>query len=66
MLVLESTIEPGNAPPRAKFLDLMIWVMNDERERSAEEFRHMFSTAGLRLMRVLSAGEELLIECDQM
>src|SRR6185312_12972073 len=61
-LVIESVIEPGNDPSPAKFLDLMMFVMNGGRERTAEEYRRLFTAAGLTLTRIIPAGAESLIE----
>jgi ubiquinone/menaquinone biosynthesis C-methylase UbiE len=62
-LVIESVIEPGNDPSPAKFLDLMMFVMNGGRERTAEEYRRLFVAAGLRLTRIIpTGGAESLIE----
>lgn len=64
-LVIESAIEPGNDPSPAKFLDLMMFVMNGGRERTAEEYRRLFAAAGLRLTRIIPAGAESLIEGER-
>jgi O-methyltransferase domain/Dimerisation domain len=65
-LVIESVIEPGNDPSPAKFLDLMMFVMNGGRERTAEEYRRLFAEAGLRLTRIIpTAGAESLIEGER-
>jgi len=64
-LVIESVIEPGNDPSPPKFLDLMMFVMNGGRERTAEEYRHLFAAAGLRLTRIIPAGAESLIEGER-
>ncbi len=65
-LVIESVIEPGNDPSPAKFLDLMMFVMNGGRERTAEEYRRLFVAAGLRLTRIIpTGGAESLIEGER-
>jgi hypothetical protein len=66
VLVIESVIEPGNDPSPAKFLDLMMFVMNGGRERTAEEYRRLFEAAGLRLTRIIpTGGAESLIEGER-
>ncbi|HKW23485.1 MAG TPA: methyltransferase [Ktedonobacterales bacterium] len=66
VLVIESVIEPGNDPSPAKFLDLVMFVMNGGRERTAEEFRRLFAAAGLRLTRIIpTGGAEALIEGER-
>ena len=62
VLAIESVIEPGNDPSPAKFLDLMMFVMNGGRERTAEEYQRLFAAAGLTLTRIIPAGAESLIE----
>jgi O-methyltransferase/methyltransferase family protein len=64
-LVIESVIEPGNDPSTAKFLDLMMFVMNGGRERTAEEYHLLFTAAGLRLTRIIPTGAESLIEGER-
>lgn len=62
ILVIESIVEPGNDPSPAKFLDLMMFVMNGGRERTEEEYRRLFAVANLTLTRIIPAGAESLIE----
>lgn len=64
-LVIESIIEPGNDASPAKFLDLMMFVMNGGRERTAEEYRRLFAAAGLRLTRIIPTAAESLIEGER-
>ncbi len=64
-LVIESVIEPGNDPSPAKFLDLMMFVMNGGRERTAEEYRRLFAAAGLKLTRIIPTEAESLIEGER-
>lgn len=61
-LVVEAVIEPGNDPSPAKFLDMMMFVMNGGRERTADEYRRLFAAAGLTLTRIIPTGAESLIE----
>jgi len=52
VLVLENVIQPANEPGFGKWLDLMMLVVSG-RERTEEEYRRLFSQAGLRLSRVV-------------
>lgn len=65
VLIIESVIEPGNDPSPAKFLDLVMFVMNGGRERTAEEYGRLFAAAGLTLTRIIPAGAESLIEGER-
>lgn len=62
VLAIESVIAPGNDPSPAKFLDLQMLVMNGGRERTAEEYRQLYTASGLTLTRIIPAGVESLIE----
>lgn len=66
VLVVEMVIEEGNRASWAKFLDVHMLVMNGGRERTAEEYRHLFATAGLKMTRIIPAGiEESIIEGER-
>jgi hypothetical protein len=52
ILVLENVIQPGNGPGFGKWLDLMMLVVSG-RERTEEQYRHLFRQAGLSLSRVV-------------
>jgi O-methyltransferase/methyltransferase family protein len=55
LLVCEKLIPPGNGPSVAKTTDLVMLVLTDGgRERTEEEFRHLFSRADLVLARVVT------------
>jgi SAM-dependent methyltransferase len=57
LVVLDSVIEPGNAPDGAKWLDLLMLVIAGGRERTAEQWRVLLGDAGWRATRV---GEGLI------
>ena len=57
LVVLDSVIEPGNAPDGAKWLDLLMLVIAGGRERTAEQWRVLLADAGWRATRV---GEGIL------
>lgn len=61
VLVVESIIEAGDAPPAASFLDLQMLVMNGGRERTANEFRALYAAAGLELTRIIPVTSDMRI-----
>jgi hypothetical protein len=60
VLVVESVIPPPNEPSFGKWLDLMMLVVGG-RERTEEEYRRLFSSAGLELTRVVPTDHEVSI-----
>jgi hypothetical protein len=52
LIVLDSVIQPGNAPDGAKWLDLMMLTLVGGRERTAEQWRTLLGNAGWRATRV--------------
>src|SRR5262249_48615181 len=46
LLVVESVIPPGNEPFAGKFLDLVMLMIPGGKERIAEEYKTLFTTAG--------------------
>ena len=54
VLIIDAVIPPGNAPHPAKMLDLeMLNVCPGGKERTEDEFKELFSQAGLSLVRVI-------------
>ncbi len=53
LLVFDSVIDPGNEPDPAKFLDLAMLVIPGGLERTENEFRALFASAGFELTRIL-------------
>lgn len=53
VLIVDSIVQPGNAPDFAKLLDLEMLLMPGGRERTEEEFSGLLTAAGFRLNRVL-------------
>jgi hypothetical protein len=53
LLVIERIIPPGNDAFAGKHVDITMLVMTGGQERSEEEYRHLFSSAGLKLARVI-------------
>ncbi len=60
VLLVELVIPPGNGPFFGKWLDLMMLLVGG-RERTEEEYRRLFSAAGLKLTRVVSTASEVSI-----
>lgn len=52
LVVLDSVIEPGNAPDGAKWLDLLVLALAGGRERTAEQWRVLLGAAGWRPTRL--------------
>jgi O-methyltransferase len=52
LVVLDAVIEPGNAPDGAKWLDLLMLTLAGGRERTADQWRVLLSSAGWRATRV--------------
>ncbi len=60
ILIAETVIPAGNGFCFAKWLDLMMLLVNG-RERTEPEFRNLFSQAGLKLQRILPTSHEISI-----
>ena len=65
LLVVEYLIEPGPGFSVAKLLDLEVLVMGGGRERTAEEYATLFSSAGITLTNTIPAdGGITILECS--
>lgn len=60
VLVVETVIPNGNEPCFGKWLDLMMLVVGG-RERTEDQYRELFSAAGLRLARIVPTTHEVSI-----
>jgi ubiquinone/menaquinone biosynthesis C-methylase UbiE len=60
VLAIETVIPPLNEPCFGKWLDLMMLVV-DGRERTEDQYRRLFSRAGLTLSRVVPTAHEISI-----
>ncbi|HZO24683.1 MAG TPA: methyltransferase [Chloroflexota bacterium] len=62
LLLIEQVVAPPNQPDRAKIGDLNMLVLHGGRERTADEFRALLASAGLRLstIRPTRIGQSLL------
>jgi hypothetical protein len=61
LLLVEHIIHPGNAPDPAKFIDLLMLVMNGGRERTAADFARLLAAAHFRLSKVTPTPGSLSI-----
>lgn len=61
LLLVEYIIRPGNTPDPAKFIDLLMLVMNGGRERTADDFSRLLAAAGFRLSNVAPTGGALSV-----
>jgi SAM-dependent methyltransferase len=60
VVVVETVISAGDEPCFGKWLDLMMLVVGG-RERTEEQYRRLFSSAGLRLSRIVPTAHEVSV-----
>lgn len=60
VLAIETVIPPLNEPCFGKWLDLMMLIVNG-RERTEDQYRGLFSQAGLKLNRIVPTAHEVSI-----
>ena len=61
LLVIESLIPTGNEPSFVKMLDINMLVIPGGRERSEEEYRRLYRTAGFDLSRIVPTAAEVSV-----
>ena len=61
LLVVEGVIPPGNEPMFGKLMDLTMLVVHGGRERTEDEFRCLFETAGFNLTRVVPTASDVSV-----
>jgi predicted transcriptional regulator len=61
VVVIDAVIPPGNTPDLNKTVDLLMMVLLDGRERSADEFSALFASADLKLTRVVPTPSRLSV-----
>ncbi len=65
ILIIEMIVPGGDEFSVSKLLDLEVLVMGDGRERTRDEFLHVINGAGLKLINVIPASENVsILECD--
>ena len=60
MLIVEMVLPSGNEPSFGKWLNLMMLLVAG-RERTKEEYKYLFSEAGLEMTRVIPTASEVSI-----
>jgi hypothetical protein len=61
VILIESVIPPGNEPGLGKIIDLEMLVMPGGKERTEQEFRQLFDTAGFTLTRIVPTKSPLSV-----
>ncbi|HEX3869385.1 MAG TPA: methyltransferase [Pirellulales bacterium] len=61
LLVVESVIPPGNDPFMGKFLDLNMMLIPGGKERTADEYRELYTQAGFELTRIVPTSTEVSV-----
>jgi SAM-dependent methyltransferase len=61
LILLESIVAPGSQPDFAKLIDLEMLFMPGGRERTEQEFRHLFARAGFELTRITPTKSPLSV-----
>jgi hypothetical protein len=61
LLVVDPVIPPGNTPHPNVLSDVLMMAVWDGRERTEDEFRHLLTSAGLRLEKVIPTPTALSI-----
>jgi SAM-dependent methyltransferase len=65
LLVIESMLKPSNQPDPAKFMDLMMLILVNGRERSQSDFQALFQRAGFSFVRTIpTSGPYTLVEAQ--
>ena len=61
LLLVEAVISPGDTPQLGKFIGLEMFAFVGGRERTEEEFRRLFESAGWRLTRIVPSQSPLWV-----
>lgn len=61
VLVVESVILPGNEPSFAKLLDLAMLLIPGGAERTEDEYRRLYESAGFRLSRIVPTTADVCV-----
>jgi len=61
VILLESVVQPGNGPDFGKLIDMEMLLIPGGRERTADEFRALFSRAGFELTRIVPTASPLSV-----
>ena len=61
VILLDSVLQAGDAPDFGKILDLEMMAMPGGRERTVEEFRGLFASAGFAMTRIVPTASPLSV-----
>jgi len=61
LLLVESVIPPGNDPSFGKLLDVAMLVIPGGEERTDDEYRKLYESAGFRLTRIVRTATEICV-----
>jgi hypothetical protein len=61
VLVVEMPVPPGNQPAFSKLLDLEMMAIPGGRERTEEEYRELFASAGFQLTQVVPTQSAMCV-----
>jgi len=61
LLLVESVIPPGNDPFMGKFLDLTMMLIPGGKERTEDEYRELYDTAGYDLVRIVPTRTDVSV-----
>jgi len=61
VILLESVVQPGNAPDFGKLIDMEMLLIPGGRERTADEFEALFARAGFDLTRIVPTASALSV-----
>lgn len=62
LFVIEALVRPGNQPDPAKWLDLHMLTTQNGRERTEQEFMHLFAASGFELVGTSPVGRTTVIQ----
>jgi ubiquinone/menaquinone biosynthesis C-methylase UbiE len=61
LLLIEGVVPPGNDPSFTKLLDLAMLVIPGGKERTAQEYKQLYETAGFALTRIVPTQSEVSV-----
>jgi hypothetical protein len=59
--VVDAVVPAGNTPHPSKVMDILMMVFAEGRERSEEDFKHLFEKAGFKLNGITMTQSALAI-----
>jgi ubiquinone/menaquinone biosynthesis C-methylase UbiE len=61
LLLVESVIPPGNGPSMGKLLDLVMLTIPGGLERTEDEYRQLYASAGFKLTQIIPTAAEVSV-----